>query len=413
MRWLLFFGALLFVTLFVVTTFSHSPAARAEAEAYFPPKVIDDGLQYAFERRLLFWPSVALQLGFLVVLVETGLARKVTDWCQKLVGGRWLLTVVLVGLLYFAVDVVLSLPFAIARFELNRAWGLTSRELSDWFEDYAKGLGVAAVTDGVVLVGLYLLLRWLPRRWWLAATAGGVALGVLYAFLSPIVVEPIFNTFTPLRQTQWANLEGIVRLLVARAGVPVQDILVVDASRQSTHSNAYFTGFGATRRIVLYDNLLKDHSEAEVESVLAHELGHWRHDHIVKGLALGAVAALCGFFLLSRILLAAVGRGRLGLKSPSDPAGLPLILLMVLLGFWLAMPATNAVTRAFERQADADSLELAGQPQAFIEAEKRLAKKNKSNVAPLPFSVWLFNTHPTAVERIKMAKQWEAAHKTR
>ena len=200
----------------------------------------------------------------------------------------------------------------------------------------------------------------------------------------------------------------MVRNLVERAGVPVKDILVVDASRQGNHSNAYFTGFGATQRIVLYDNLFKkDYSRAEVASIFAHELGHWRHQHIVKGIALGAVGALVGLFILAQILAMSVGRGRLALRYPADPAGLPLILLMLTIGSWLAMPVGNAISRAFERQADLDSLELARQPDAFIAAEKRLAIDNIDNVAPLPFSVWLFASHPPAVERIQMAEEWK------
>jgi STE24 endopeptidase len=410
MKWLLFFGSLLLVTLFVATTFSQSPSARAAAAAYFPDDVIDRGLQYSFERRLLFWPLIALRLGLLVVMVETSLGRKLADGCQALVGGRWLPTVLLVGVIYFLADELLSLPFAIAHFELARAWGLTSRDLAGWMDDRAKGLGVALVTDGVVLAGLYTLLRWFPRRWWLAGAAAGTLLAVAYAFLAPVVIEPIFNTFTPLENTRWAHLDGMVRNLVERAGVPVKDILVVDASRQGNHSNAYFTGFGATQRIVLYDNLLKSHPPDEVESILAHELGHWRHHHIVKGIALGAIGALVGLFILAQILSMAVGRGRLALRSPADPAGLPLILLMLTIGSWLAMPVGNAVSRAFERQADEDSLELARQPGAFIAAEKRLAVDNVGNVAPLPFSIWLFASHPPAVERIQMAEEWQRRH---
>ncbi|HWY86908.1 MAG TPA: M48 family metallopeptidase [Gemmataceae bacterium] len=411
MKWLPFFGSLLLVTLFLVTTFSHSPATRAAAAAHFPDDVIERGLQYSFERRLLSWPLIALRLGLLFLLVESGLGRKLADWCQSLVGGRWLPTVLMVGLLFFLADELLTLPFAIAHFELARAWGLTSRDLADWLVERAKGLGVAMVTDGIVLVGLYTLLRWFPRRWWLAATAAGTLLGIAYAFLAPVVIEPIFNTFTPLERTSWAPLEGMVRSLVERAGVPVNEILVVDASRQGNHSNAYFTGFGATQRIVLYDNLLKSHPPAEVESILAHELGHWRHQHIVKGIALGAVGALMGLFILAQILAMSVGRGRLALRSPADPAGLPLILLMLTIGSWLAMPVGNAISRAFERQADEDSLVLARQPEAFIAAEKRLAIDNIGNVAPLPFSVWLFASHPSAVERIQMAEQWQRRHK--
>ncbi len=300
-----------------------------------------------------------------------------------------------------------ALPFSIGQFTLAQQWGLTQRSLVSWLLDHAKGLGVAALTDGVVLVGLYCLLRWFPRRWWLVATAGGTVLGVTYAFLSPLLIEPIFNTFTPLSQTEWANLEPTVRSLVARAGVPVQDILVVDASRQGNHSNAYYTGFGTSQRIVLYDNLLRSHPADEVESILAHELGHWREQHILKSIALAPSAAwpVCSFW--PSCLLAAVGRGRLALRSPADPAGIPLIVLFVTLGRYLMMPVQNAVSRAFERQADQAALELARQPAAFIRAEKRLAADNIGNVAPLPLSVWLFASHPPTLERIHMAEQWE------
>jgi STE24 endopeptidase len=410
MKWFLFLGALLLVAVFVVTTFSHSSLAREEAAAYFSPDVIDAGLQFSFERRLLFWPLVALRLGLLAVLVTTGLARKVTDRCGKFARGRWFLTLLLVSCLFFLADELISLPFAVAHFELIRAWGLSNRSLAGWFDDYAKNLLVAAAIDGIVVFGLYFLLRWFPRRWWLLAAAGGTLLGIGYAFAAPLVIEPIFNTFTPLAQTQWANLEGMVRTLVDRAGVPVHDILVVDASRQGNHSNAYFTGFGASQRIVLYDNLLKSHPPAEVESILAHELGHWRHHHIIKGIALSAVAAFLGLFLLSRILALSVGRGPMALRCPSDPAGLPLIVLLVAVASWLTLPVANAIGRTFEWQADADSLELARQPEAFIAAEKRLAVDNIANVAPLPLTVWLFATHPPAVERIEMAKAWQRAH---
>jgi STE24 endopeptidase len=407
MKWLLFFGALLFVTLFLVTTFSYSSAARADAEAYFSERDIERGLQYSFERRLLFWPLFAVKLGLLVVLVTTSVGRKGVDWLQQRVRGCWLATVVLVGLACFLVNELISLPFAIASFELAAAWGLTSRSLAAWSIDHVMGLGVAAVTDGITLIGLYLLLRWFPRRWWLAATVGGTVLGFAYALLAPVLIEPIFNTFTPLAQTPWANLESRMRTMAYDAGVPVDDIYVVDASRQGFHSNAYFTGFGATQRIVLYDNLLEKCTPDEVVSVLAHEIGHWQHRHIMIGIALAAAGSLVGLFLLAQILHFAVGRGKLALHSPSDPAGLPLILLLFVLGQWIAMPVVNGISRSFERQADEVSLNLARQPDAFITAEKRLAIDNIGNVAPLPFSVWLFSSHPPPVERIRMAEQWQ------
>jgi STE24 endopeptidase len=228
----------------------------------------------------------------------------------------------------------------------------------------------------------------------------------MIALLYPIVVDPMFNTFTPLRDTEWRHLEPRVRELLGTAGIPVEDILVMDASRQGSHSNAYFTGFGATRRIVLYDNLLASHTEDEVLSILAHEIGHWRHDHIVKGLSLAGLAAILACFLLSRLLLALVDRPPWKLHSPSDPRVLPLLLLLAVLASWLSTPVQNAVSRYFERQADRAALELAGKPKAFIDAEITLSRKNKSNVTPHAFNAWLFGSHPTALERIEMGRQW-------
>src|SRR5262249_37403914 len=146
----------------------------------------------------------------------------------------------------------------------------------------------------------------------------------------------------------------------------------------------------------------------EMETILAHEMGHWRHHHIVKGIALATVAGLVALFLLSRILRWAVGRRPFLLTGPTDPAGVPLVLLLVMLGTWLTRPIQNGTSRSFERQADADALELARKPDAFIAAEKRLALHNLGNVAPTPFNTWIFATHPPTVERIQMAERWKS-----
>jgi len=401
---------LLLVALFVLTTFLPAPAARAEAEHYFPPDVIERGLQHSFEGKLIFWATTFTHLGALALVVLTGFARRLSDVFDHWTGKRWLLTVLLVGIFLFLGDEILSLPFGLWGLEWQRAWGLTHRPALDWLIEHGKGVLLSAVMSGVLLVGLYMLLRFFPRTWWALAAAGGTLLTIGYVFILPIWINPIFNTFTPLAQTPWAKLRGPVQDLARRAGVPVEEILVMDASRQGSHTNAYFTGFGNTRRVVLYDTLLRSHGEQEVLSILAHEFGHWRHRHIAKGIALGSVGAFVGLFLLSRVLYWAIGRPPCYLRSPADPAGLPLILLLTALGTWCVMPVTNAISRAFERQADMASLELADHPEVFIAAEKRLARDNISNVAPNPLSVWLFATHPPAVERIQIAEKWRAEH---
>jgi STE24 endopeptidase len=400
-------GAFVFVVLFFLNTFVTSAPAEAQARAYFSAKEIEDGLRFAFERKLIFWSATAASLTLWTVVVLAGWGRQLADLAGRLTGGRWLLTVLGVGAACFLAQAVLALPFGLLGLEENRAWGMTNRSVGDWLSDFGKGLAVTAITGTVLLVGFYLLIRYFPRWWWFLATAVGLLLGFAYAYLMPILIDPLFHHFHPLED---AGLRAKVQALAARAGVPVSDVLVMDASRTGRHTNAYFTGFGPTRRIVLYDTLLKNHSPREIESILGHEIGHWQHNHIVKGILLAAAGACLGLFLLAQILRWAVRRKPFFLLAPADPAGLPLILLLLEVGSWLALPVQNAVSRHFERQADRAALQLADHPDAFIAAEKRMAQENIGNVAPNPVSVWLFATHPPVLERIEMAEEWKRTH---
>lgn len=401
-------GIFVFVMLFIATMFPHSPEAYLEAQQMgFSSAEIDQGLRYSFGNRLLMWLSTGVQLAVLTLVVFGGWGVWLRDFCLKRTRGRWLPAVILMGLICFLGIGLLDLPIRLVRLEYRRHWGMTEQSTLAWFADYAKSLLVGVVLGGILYLGFYLLVRWLPRWWWLPAAVGMTVSAVIFAMLLPVLVAPLFNTFTPLSRTPYARLEKTIRTLADRAGVPVQEVYVVDASRQSKHTNAYFTGFGATRQIVLYDTLLKEHPDDEIESVLAHEIGHWQYNHINKGIILGGIGALAGCFLLSRLLLWAVQRRPFYLTSPYDPAGWPLILLVVALSEWATLPLTNAITRHFEREADYTALELAGKPKAFIAAERRLARVNISNVAPTRFSVWLFSTHPPVVERMQMAEEWQ------
>ena len=405
--------ALAFLTLSLITLFARSGDMEARAARHFTREEIERGRRYAFERRLIFWSGQAIQLTLLAALVLSGFARRLTDLCERWAGGRWVLAVLLVGAFCFLAGELLSFPVSLyGGLYHQRAWGLTERGVASWLWDYAKALAVSAVIGAALLVGLYALIRLLPRAWWIVATLGSAGVGVFFALVWPIAIAPLFNTFVPLDKTPQAGLRPRIEAMAARAGLGVREVLVMDASRQGRHTNAYFAGFGPTRRIVLYDTLVKSHPAEEVESILGHEIGHWRHGHITKGVVLGAVGSLLGFFVLARILDWAVARSPFHLRSPADPAGLPLILLLSYLGSWLALPVASAISRHFERQADEASLELAGRPDVFIEAEKRLARDNIGNVAPSRFNVWLFASHPPAVERIERAEAWKAVPST-
>jgi len=400
-------GAAMVLAVVAVATFIPSEAAYKQArEAAFTTDQIDLGLQYALERRCFMWTLQAIELALLAGMALTGCGRWLADRFLAWTGQRRVLAALGVAAVYAIAHELLYLPVGIARFYHTKAWGMSNLELDGWLRDHAIGFGIYAVIGVVTIGGLYWLLILFPRTWWVIATVGGTVLSAAFIFLSPILINPLFNDFTPLSQTEWKDQQPRVQKLIKDAEIPVEEILVMDASRQSNHTNAYFTGFGSTRRIVLYDTLLKNHTPDEIDSVLAHEIGHWMHHHIYLGVLLGAAAGFVGFFLLDRILRLAVAHPPWQLQSVGDPASVPLVLLLVYLGSWAVMPLENAVIRLFERQADAVSLDLAGQPDAFIACEKKMAIDNKSNVAPTPWGVWIFSTHPPTVERIQMAEEW-------
>lgn len=386
---------------------SRSEERERQAEQYFSREQIARGKQFAFERRLLFWSWQAAQLSLLGWLAFSGAAARLASRCEALASSRWWLTALLVGTALFLLQELIALPWSVygGLYHL-RAWGLTDRSFGSWLQDHVKALAVSAVIGGGLLLGFYGLIRFSPRWWWLLAGLGSALVAAFFAFLAPVLIAPLFNTFVPLRSTPYAAWQPRIEALAAQAGLPVKDVLVMDASRQGRHTNAYFTGFFGTRRIVLYDTLLESHGEDETLSILGHEMGHWRRHHIVKGITLGAFGALLGFFLLARILEWSAAGWRFGLRHPADPGGLALVLLASTLGGFLSLPMQNAVSRAFEREADKDALELFGHPEVFVEAEKRLARDNISNVAPSDLNVFLFASHPPTLDRIAMAERY-------
>lgn len=412
MRAAILAGVFVYAALFFFTTFvSWDEAQRQAAAAGFTAEEIERGLQYTYERRLTGWIATGLDLLLLVLLACTPLARKLADRIDARTGGRWFLTLVLVVVSCLLLQYLLGFPFSWIRLEHRRAWDLTERPFADWLQDWLIGVGISLLIWTGILVGLFVLIRLFSRWWPIVATAAALVGGVLYAYAQPLVIAPLFNTFTPLRETKWAALEERVHALTAKARMEISEVLVIDASRQGRHTNAYFSGFGASRRIVLFDTLLAKHAPEEVESVLAHEIGHWRHNHIVWGIALAVPGCLAALWLLSRILRRAVGRKPSYLDNPADPAAVPLVLLLYTTATWLVMPVQNAVSRHFERQADLAALDLTENPDSFIRIERGLARDNIGNVAPTPWNVWLFATHPPTVEAIEMAREWRARHR--
>jgi STE24 endopeptidase len=376
------------------------PSTKDMALRYFTPEEIARGKSYMGGRYALFGVRSAVTLGFFILFTFTPLARAFRDLVATWAGHRPWLTLSLYALCLLLIYHLVVLPIDLYRgYFREHVYGLSHQGVGDWFKDWSKGLLLELVLLLPTVNLLYLFIRRDPLRWFLPATGVLGGLILLLTFLAPVVIDPLFQTFTPLQN---ADLKARVLKLAERAGIPVEQVLEVDASRRTAKGNAYVTGFGRTKRIVLYDTLLKRASPDEVEVVLAHEMGHRIHHHIWKGVGLSILGLFFVLGIAALVLRWGTGRGLL--THPADPAGVPLLVLTLLVLSLVALPLRNAISRHFERQADLAALRLSGSHEAYVQAEVNLARSNLSDVTPPRWAVLLLYTHPPVLERIAVAE---------
>jgi STE24 endopeptidase len=362
-------------------------------------------------RYWLFAAGTALRLAALLLLVATPASAVLRNLAVRLSPARPAVAVAIyIALLVVAFE-VLTLPLGYyAGFVREHAFGLSTQTRAAWLLDRAKG---ALITLALAVpLGSLLALLWrrYPGRWVLPAWAlGGVAM-ILLVTLAPVVIDPLFNVIRPLRDP---NIAQRVIALAGRAGIPVDQVYEIDASRRTRKGNAYFTGLGRTKRIVLYDTLLTESKPDEVELVVAHEIGHWKRAHIWQGIGLSILGMGIALWCGARVMDWVIRRGGFRLAGPADVAGLPLFLLVLFILHLVSLPIQNAISRTFERQADRTSLELTGNAAAFIRSEVQLARSNLADLVPPPAVVWLLYTHPPVAERIRIAEAFAKGSRAR
>jgi STE24 endopeptidase len=297
--------------------------------------------------------------------------------------------------LVVAVSAAVRLPLAFWSGHVHeRRWGFSTQSARGWLVDRLKSLAVTLVLASGAVLGLAGLARWLPRSWPFVAAPAAAGLVLVVGFGAPVVLEPLFNRFAPLRDEELAER---LRALARRAGVPVRGVLVADASRRTRKVNAYVSGLGATRRVVLFDTLLREAEPRHVALVVAHELGHRRARHVAKGTLLGMLGAAATVPVLWALV-----------AHPGDLRNAPLVLLVVAALELTGLPVAAAVSRRWEREADRFSLDVTRDPEAFEAAQRELAKANLSDLEPPPAVYALLFTHPTPPERIAAGRAWVA-----
>ncbi len=289
---------------------------------------------------------------------------------------------------------VITFPVSYWRsFLIERQYGFTTQPFGLWFIDYLKGFMVSFTIAFVGLSGLYALIRYVPKYWWIYAFVMAAVLLLLGTILYPLIVAPLFYHFQPLDDP---SMEQEIKNMAEDAGIQVKTVLVADASRRTNKANAYFTGLGRTRRIVLYDNLVNHFSREKIMAVVAHEMGHWKMGHIFQWFLISSAAFFVFIFGLSRF----------GPRVGADGFRtiLAIFLIYALLSV-IVLPVENAISRRFEREADQISLQLTDDPDYNIQLFVSIAQANYSNVEPNPWIQYILYSHPPIMERIRHAQQ--------
>ncbi len=385
-----------------------SPVRRAEVLRHFSEQQITTGRDHLLRHnKLVPFYRVIFYL-FYGVLLFAGLAGKMENSLLEFTSGRWWLALPLFVLALLLAQTLLYLPLSAYReFVIEREMGLSTITIGTWMADRLKTLAMNWVIVTLVALPVLWLVRSLPGSWPLPAAGVILALSAFGIWVSPWVIDPLFNKFTPLQD---ARLEEDIRALSTGAGLSVDKVYVMDASRRSLYLNAYFTGMGNSRRVVLYDTLVKECTHEEILSVVAHELGHWKHRHITKGFLIEVLGVTAGLWLLWWLLGSAGIRGFFGLASPGSLALIVLLPFLLSLTGTLISPAVSALSRHFEHQADAAALELTADPDAFISLEKRLVRHAKTDLLRHRLLHAFYGSHPLAEQRIARAESWKASH---
>src|SRR5271166_5340134 len=373
-----------------------------------PPSTPNDSPGARCYNRIRRWLGIAdfvIGSAFLVVLLITGWTGWLRDQAYRRGFQNYTLSIFIYLFFLLLISKVLGLGLDYYGFRLERRFQLSTQKARSWLWDEAKGFLVGLVMADIVVELLYFMIRQYPQHWWLITWALFMGLFILLAQLAPVALLPIFYKFEPLENE---DLRRRLVLLSERAGTRVRGVYRWKLSEKSKKANAALTGLGSTRRIILADTLLDNYGPEEIEAVLAHELGHHVHRHILKSIVVQAGITLFGFWAANWTLHYAVDQHMF--EELSDFANLPLLALVSVVLSFLLMPALNAFSRFNERQADRYAFESIASVEPFISSMNKLAEQNLAERTPSKWVEWFFHSHPAISRRLAAAKEWGRKH---
>jgi STE24 endopeptidase len=359
---------------------------------------------YARIRRRLWLVDTIFGALYALAWLFLGWAMALRNWLLTVTTNEWLLIALFVAI-FGGIYSLLNLPLGYyGGFVLPHRFGQSNQSFKDWVIDQIKGLAVGAPIGLLLLELLYLALRVTGDMWWLWAAGGMLIFSVLLSNIAPILIMPLFNKYVPLGEEHKELAERLLAL-AKRANTKVRGVFKFDMSRRTKSANAALTGIGNTRRIVLGDTLINEFSTDEIETVLAHELGHHVHRDIPLLITFGTLSTTLSLFLASLALNWAIDY--FSFTGPADVAAFPALMLIFSAYGLITMPIDNAVSRWRESMADDYALQSTGKSEAFASAFTRLANQNLGEVDPENWVVFMFYSHPPLGERIAKANHWK------
>jgi STE24 endopeptidase len=324
------------------------------------------------------------------------------NWLNNVIASTgW--TPVISGVVFFLIliyaNTLINIPFSLYNtFSLEKRFGFANETAGLWVLDFLKSLLINSLLAVPLLYGLLWLIMTLPDMWWLAGWVFVLLFSIFLLYISPYVIEPLFNTFSPIENEA---LEERIKQIMSRTGLKINRVFTMDASKRTSHTNAYFTGIGHVKRIVLFDTLLSNHADDEIITILAHEAGHWKKKHVLKMLAFSQVAALIGFYAAYRLTAGDFLAELFRLDIPSMHAKLLLVTFIGALILFPLKPLMAYISRRHEIEADNFALQLTHMPVPLANGLIKLGKDNLANLNPHPWYVAVYYSHPPLAQRVE------------
>lgn len=356
---------------------------------------------YQFKKLISGLTSTILFLLFSLWFLLSGSSIRLRNYVSSLSDSQTII-IALFTVIFFAVVDIITLPVDFYKgYILEEKYGLSNEKVTHWLKDEIKAVFLTLILGVAVIETIYAFIGYESQSWWIMAGAVLVLFMVILSNLAPLIIFPLFFRFVPLKDEELRN-----RLadMAEGEGVRIKDVYEMDLSRKTRAANAALAGLGNTRRVILSDTLIENFTNEEIESVVAHELGHHRYNHLWKGMALQSLLIFTGFYLADKVVSALIEP--LNLDGINDIAALPLLILIMSCAGFIFLPLSNIFSRKMESEADIYALEKTKNIESFISCMERLALMNLADTNPNKFVKFLFYSHPTVEERINMAEDF-------